>query len=81
MQNLTQLTPKKKLDGSKVGAIVMDRDALQLWDVQKLILTQISNPRKRYTNVFANQKTQLMFCQSLNAKALMVNFDLGIDDD
>lgn len=72
---------EKKLDGSKVGAIVMDRDALQLWDVQKLILTQISNPRKRYTNVFANQKTQLMFCQSLNAKALMVNFDLGIDDD
>lgn len=72
---------EKKLDGSKVGAIVMDRDALQLWDVQKLILTQISNPRKRYTNVFANQKTQLMFCQSLNAKALMVDFDLGIDDD
>lgn len=72
---------EKKLDGSKVGAIVMDRDALQLWDVQKLILTQISNPRKRYTNVFANQKTQLMFCQSLNAKALMINFDMNLEDD
>lgn len=72
---------EKKLDGSKVGAIVMDRDALQLWDVQKLILTQISNPRKRYTNVFANQKTQLMFCQSLNAKALMIDFDMNLEDD
>lgn len=71
---------EKKLDGTKVGAIVLDRDALQLWDAQKLVLTQISNPRKRYTNVFANQKTLLMFCQSLNSKALMVDFDLGIDD-
>lgn len=70
-----------KLDGSKVGAIVMDRDALQLWDAQKLILTQMSNPRKRYTNVFANQKTLLMFCQSLNSKALMINFDTNLDDE
>lgn len=69
-----------KLNGSKVGAIVMDRDALQLWDQRKLTLSQISNPAKRYTNIFANQKTMLMFVQSLNSKALMVDFNLGVDD-
>lgn len=69
-----------KLDGSKVGAIVMDRDALQLWDQRKLTLSQISNPAKRYTNIFANQKTMLMFVQSLNSKALLVDFDLGMDE-
>lgn len=69
-----------KLDGSKVGAIVMDRDALQLWDQRKLTLSQTSNPAKRYTNIFANQKTLLMFVQSLNSKALLVDFDLGVDE-
>lgn len=70
---------EQKLDGSKVGAIVLDKDALQLWDARKLTLSQISNPAKRYTNVFASQKTMLMFCQSLNSKAIMVDFDLGFN--
>lgn len=61
----------KKLDGSKVAALVLDRDALQLWDALPLTLSTINNPRKRYTNIFLNQKTALMFVQSLNSKAIM----------
>ncbi len=68
---------EKVLDGDKVGAIVMDRDALQLWDRRKLTLTQLSNPAKGYTNINGLQVTKLMFVQSLNSKALMVDFDLG----
>ena len=71
--NATDAT--KTLDGSKVGAIILDRDALQAWDSLPLTLSTINNPKKRYTNIFANQKTALMFVQSLNSKAIMCNFD------
>lgn len=63
---------KLMLDGDKVGALVLDRDALQLWDALPLTLSTINNPKKRYTNIFLNQKTALMFVQSLNSKAIML---------
>lgn len=59
------------LNGDKVGALVLDRDALQLWDQLPLTLSTEDNPRKRYTNIFANQKTFLMFVKNLNAIALL----------
>lgn len=64
---------KLMLDGEKVGAIILDRDALQLWDALPLTLSTMNNPKKRYTNIFLNQKTALMFVQSLNSKAIMMS--------
>lgn len=61
------------VDGSKIGAIVLDRDALQLWDQLQLTLSSLYNPAKRYTNIFANKKTNLMFVQGLNSKAIMLD--------
>ena len=58
--------------GDKVGAIVLDRDALQIWDALPLTLSTINNPKKRYTNIFLNQKTALMFVQALNSRAIML---------
>ena len=63
---------EQTLVGDKVGAIVLDRDALQLWDALPLTLSTINNPRKRYTNIFLNQKTALMFVQALNSRAIMM---------
>lgn len=62
---------KQVLDGTKVGAIVLDRDALQLWDVLPLEITTQDNPRNRTVNIFGNQKTTAMFVQSLNSCALI----------
>lgn len=64
---------KQVVDGSKIGAIVLDRDALQLWDQLQLTLTTLYNPAKRYTNIFANKKTNLMFVQGLNSKAILLD--------
>lgn len=61
------------VDGSKIGAIVLDRDALQLWDQLQLTLSSLYNPAKRYTNIFANKKTNLMFVQGLNSKAILLD--------
>jgi len=62
-----------KLDGDKVGAIILDRDALQLWDQLPLTLSTINNPKSRYMNLFMNKKTYLMFVEALNSKAIMVD--------
>lgn len=62
-----------KLDGDKVGAIVLDRDALQLWDALPLTLSTVPNPKKRYSNLFINKKTALMFVQALNSKVIYVD--------
>lgn len=62
----------QKVDGSKVGAVILDRDALQLWDALPLTLSAIANPEKRYTNIFANKKTYMMFVQALNSRAIMM---------
>lgn len=59
------------LDGSKVGAMILDKDALQLWDNLPLTLSTQANTRKRYTNIFLNQKTSMMFVQNLNSVVLM----------
>lgn len=61
------------LDGSKVGALVLDRDALQLWDQLPLTLSSINNPGKRYTNIFCSKKTNLMFVKGLNSKAILMD--------
>ena len=58
------------LDGDTMGAVILDRDALQLWDSLPLTLSAIANPKKRYTNIFMNKKTALMFVQSLNSKVI-----------
>ena len=63
---------EQTLIGDKVGAIVLDRDALQLRDALPLTLSTINNPKKRYTNIFLNQKTALMFVQALNSRAIML---------
>lgn len=69
--NATDAT--QTLDGSKVGALVLDRDALQLWDALPLTLSSLNNPGKRYTNIFCNKKTMVMFVKGLNSKAIMMN--------
>ncbi len=64
-----------KVDGSKIAAVILDRDALQLWDALPLTLSTINNPRKRYVNIFANKKTQMMFVQALNAKVIYADYN------
>lgn len=64
-----------KVDGNKIGAVILDRDALQLWDALPLTLSTINNPRKRYVNIFANKKTQMMFVQALNAKVIYADYN------
>lgn len=59
------------LNGDEVGAIILDRDALQLWDQLPLTLSTIANPKKRYNNLFINKKTAFMFVEALNSKAIM----------
>lgn len=63
---------EQTLVGDQVGALVLDRDALQLWDALPLTLSTMNNPKKRYTNLFLNQKTALMFVQALNSRAIML---------
>lgn len=60
----------KVLSGDSMGAVILDRDALQLWDQLRLTLSTIANPKKRYSNIFMNKKTALMFVQSLNSKVI-----------
>lgn len=64
---------KKVLDGSKIGFIIMDRDALQMYDQLPLTMTAIANPYNRYTNITGNKKTKFVFVPGLNFVA--VTFD------
>ena len=61
---------KLVLSGDSMAAVILDRDALQLWDQLRLTLSTITNPKKRYSNIFMNKKTALMFVQSLNSKVI-----------
>lgn len=64
---------EKVLDGSKIGFIIMDRDALQMYDQLPLTMTAIANPYNRYTNITGNKKTKFVFVPGLNFVA--VTFD------
>lgn len=59
------------LDGSKVDAVILDQDALQVWDELPTTLSTVNNPRSRYSNVFLNKKTLFAYIQALNAVALV----------
>ena len=67
--NATDAT--QTLVGDEVGAIVLDRDALQIWDQLPLTLSTQPNPKKRYNNIFMNKKSYFMFVEALNSKAIM----------
>ena len=64
---------EKVLDGSKIGFIIMDRDALQMYDQLPLTMTAMANPYNRYTNINGQKKTQFVFVPGLNY--LAVTFD------
>lgn len=64
---------EKVLDGSKIGFIIMDRDALQMYDQLPLSMTAVANPYNRYTNINGQKKTQFVFVPGLNF--LAVTFD------
>ena len=64
---------EKVLDGSKIGFIIMDRDALQMYDQLPLTMTAIANPYNRYTNISGNKKTKFVFVPGLNF--LAITFD------
>lgn len=66
--NATDAT--QKLNGDDIGAMILDKDAFQMWDALPFTLTGIANPAKRYYNVFGNKKTWLMFVQALNSKVI-----------
>lgn len=61
---------KKVLDGSKIGFVIMDRDALQMYDQLPLTLTAVANPYNRYTNIVGNKKTKFVFVPGLNFVAI-----------
>ena len=60
-------------DGSKLAAVVMDRDALQVWDQLPTTLSTISNPRGRYNNVFLNKKALFAYITGLNACGIYIS--------
>lgn len=64
---------EKVLDGSKIGFIIMDRDALQMYDQLPLAMTAMANPYNRYTNINGQKKTKFVFVPGLNF--LAVTFD------
>lgn len=61
---------EKVLDGSKIGFVIMDRDALQMYDQLPLTMTAIANPYNRYTNITGNKKTKFVFVPGLNFVAI-----------
>lgn len=75
-ENATGAT--QKLNGDKVGAIILDRDAYQMWDQLPLTLSTIANPAKRYNNLFINKSTYHAFIEGLNCKAIMLADDFDI---
>lgn len=60
-------------DGSKLAAVVMDRDALQVWDQLPTTLSAVSNPRGRYNNVFLNKKALFAYITGLNASGIYIS--------
>lgn len=62
-------------DGSKLAAVVMDRDAIQLWDKLPLRLSTVNNPRSRYANVYLQKDTLIAYVQGLNAVGIYIGDD------
>ena len=60
-------------NGDNLGAVVLDRDALQIWDQLPTTLTTVSNPRGRYNNVFLNKKALFAYITGLNAEGIYVS--------
>lgn len=60
-------------DGSKLAGVVLDRDALQIWDELPTTLSTISNPRGRYNNVFLNKKALFAYIAGLNATGIYIS--------
>lgn len=58
------------LRGDMIACIILDRDALQLWDALPITLSSVSAPNTRSTNVFLSKKTLMMFINALNAIAI-----------
>lgn len=67
------------LNGDKVDAVVLDRDALQVWDQLPTVLTTQNNARGRYTNVFLNKKTLFNYIMGLNALAIVEDDKPAVD--
>ncbi len=66
--NATDAT--QSLNGDDLAAVVMDRDALQIWDNFATTLTTVPNPRGRYNNVFLNKMTTFALIEGLNCLAI-----------
>lgn len=64
---------EKVFDGDRLAAVVLDRDALQVWDQLPTTLSTISNPRGRYNNVFLNKKAIFAYINGLNAEGIYVS--------
>lgn len=60
-------------NGDNLAAVVMDRDALQIWDQLPTTLSTISNPRGRYNNVFLNKKSLFAYITGLNAEGIYIS--------
>lgn len=60
-------------NGDNLAAVVLDRDALQIWDQLPTTLSTISNPRGRYNNVFLNKKTLFAYITGLNAEGIYLS--------
>lgn len=58
------------LNGDDVAAVILDRDALQVWDMIPTRLSLVANPRGRYQNVFLNKQATLAYIAGLNAMAI-----------
>lgn len=63
----------KVFDGDKLAAVVLDKDALQVWDQMPLTLSTVTNPRGRYNNVYLNKKTKFVFVPGLNAAGIYIS--------
>lgn len=69
---------KLMIDGDKIAAIIVDMDAVQIYDELPLNLGQIANIRGRYMNVYLNKESRFLFIQGLNAEAITIsNLDEG----
>lgn len=63
------------MDGSKLASVILDRDALQIWDMLPQTLSTTANQRGRYQNVFLNKKSLFTYIVGLNAVGIMDNGD------
>lgn len=64
---------EKVFDGDHLAAVILDRDALQIWDQLPITLSTVANPRARYNNVFLNKKAIFAYITGLNAEGIYVS--------